>query len=90
MVLTYLSGGLFLLGAHGRKRARNFENCLAGAAHGTELAKDGETNGANETDVDQLAVAETGGAVVDLCGRRKTQLTSTEICIRQECPEEKL
>jgi hypothetical protein len=35
-------------------------------------------------------VAETGGAVVDLCGRRKTQLTSTEICVRQECPEEKL
>ena len=63
---------------------------MAGAAHGTKLAEDGETDGANEADVDQLSVTETGGAVVDLRGRRKTQLASSEIRIRQECPEEKL
>ena len=81
---------LLLLADHRRQRARNFENSLAGAAHGTELAEDGQTDGADESDVDQLPMAETGCAVVDLGGRGQAKLTPAKTRIGKECPEQEL
>lgn len=78
---------LLLLADHGRQRARNFENSLAGAAHRAELAEDGEADGTDEPNVNQLSVAEAGSSVVDLGSGRQAELTSAKACVGQECPE---
>jgi len=78
---------LLLFANHGRQRARNFENSLAGAAHRAELAEDGQADGTDEPNVDQLPVAEAGGSVVDLGGRGQAQLAPAKARVGQEGPE---
>ena len=63
------SRGFLLLADHRWQCARNFENGLAGATHRAKFAEDGQTDGTNESDVNQLPVAEAGSSVVDLSGR---------------------
>ena len=56
---------------------------------GAELAEDGEADGADEADVDELAVAEAGGAVVHLLRRRQAQRLAQR-GVGQEQPNQEL
>ena len=57
---------LLLLDGGEGQRAGRLEHGVTRGADGAELAEDREAHGADEAHVDQLAVAEAGGAVVHL------------------------
>ena len=60
---------------------------MTGGTDGREGAEDGETDGADEADVDEVAVTKTGGAIVHVVGRGKREFLA-ESRTRQEHPHQ--
>ena len=80
---------LLLLDGGEGQRAGRLEHGVARGADGAELAEDGEADGAHEANVDELAVAEAGGAVVHLFRRREAQRLP-EGRVGEEQPDQEL
>ena len=63
------------------------EYCVAGGADGSEAAKDGQADRADEANVHQLAVAKTGRPEIHVGRNRKSQLGPLT-GIRKKLPDE--